>query len=275
MARVVDLITYPVKGCAGIPSASADLTPAGLAHDRSFLVVRGDGVFRSQRTDPVLATVRPEVSPDGRQLTLRAPDIEPLHIDVDRTGPRTGVEMFGTPYRAIDQGSTAADWLSDVLGSRSRLVRVPPDHDRVTDGLHPGTSHFADSSAVHLISRATLDALNTRITAVGGTPVPMDRFRPNIVVDGWDEPHTEDHAHRIAIGDTELGFTKHAVRCAVTLIDQQTGTKKGPDPLRTLATYRRIPKGGVTLGSKYSVLRPGHLTLGTTCTATTLTTPVA
>ncbi|MFI7104648.1 MOSC domain-containing protein [Streptomyces sp. NPDC050161] len=273
MARVVDLITYPVKGCAGVPSAGADLTPAGLAHDRSFLVVRDDGVFRSQRTDPVLATVHPEVSPDGRQLTLRAPDIEPLHIGVDRTGAPTGVEMFGTPYRAIDQGGTVADWLSEVIGSRSRLVRVPPDHDRVTDGLHPGTSGFADSSAVHLISRATLDALNARITAAGGTPVPMDRFRPNIVVDGWDEPHTEDLAHRITIGDTELGFTKHAVRCAVTLIDQRTGTRAGPDPLRTLATYRRTPKGGVILGSKYSVLRPGRLTLGTACTVTAAVAP--
>ncbi|GGN41119.1 molybdenum cofactor sulfurase [Streptomyces kronopolitis] len=264
MATVVELISYPVKGCAGIPASEAELTPAGLRHDRSFMVVGTDGVFRSQRRDPRLAVIRPEVGAGGTQLTLSAPGVEPLRCDIDPgAGPaRAAVEMFGTPYRAVDQGADAADWLSEVLGAPSRLVRVPPEHNRVTDGLTPGTSGFADSSAVHLVSRATLDDLNARISAAGRRAVPMSRFRPNLVVDGWPEPGTEDRARRLTAGDCALGFTKLAIRCAVALVDQDTGTKAGPEPLRTLATYRREPGGGVSFGAKFAVLRTGKVAVG-------------
>ncbi|MFI0712046.1 MOSC domain-containing protein [Streptomyces inhibens] len=266
MATVIELISYPVKGCAGVPTAEAELTPAGLAHDRSFMVVGADGVFRSQRKDPRLATVRPEVSADGSQLTLSAPGVEPLRFAVGLGGEagaaRSDIEMFGMPYRAVDQGEAAASWLSEVLGAPSRLVRVPPEHDRVTDGLTPGTSGFADSSPVHVLSRASLDDLNARIAAAGRTPVPMSRFRPNIVVDGWEAPQTEDRARRITVGGGELGFAKLAIRCAVTLVDQPTGAKQGPEPLRTLASYRRVPEGGVAFGSKFSVLATGKLAVG-------------
>ncbi|MFD3420577.1 MOSC domain-containing protein [Streptomyces decoyicus] len=265
MATVTALTSYPVKGCAGTPAAAAELTPAGLPHDRSFLVVGPQGVFRSQRSDPRLAVVRPEVSADGTQLTLNAPGLETLHLDIDLgTGPspRCEVEMFGDPYRAVDQGDRAAEWLSEALGAASRLVRVPPEHDRVTDGLTPGTSGFADSSPVHVISLASFDDLNRRITAAGRPPVTMDRFRPNIVVDGWDAPQTEDRARRVTVGGGELGFAKLAVRCAVTLVDQSTGDKAGPEPLRTLASYRRVPEGGVAFGSKFSVLGTGKVAVG-------------
>ncbi|WP_414505217.1 MOSC domain-containing protein [Streptomyces sp. NEAU-L66] len=265
MATVVELISYPVKGCAGVPAAEAELTPAGLPHDRSFLVVGPGGVFRSQRTDPRLAVIRPEVGADGTHLTLHAPDRDPLRLDIDLgTGStaRSEVEMFGQPYRAVDQGDRVAGWLSEALGTESRLVRVPPEHDRVTDGLTPGTSGFADSSAMHVLSLASFDDLNRRIAAAGRPPVPMDRFRPNLVVDGWDTPQTEDRVRRVTVGGGELGFTKLAVRCAVTLVDQRTGGKAGPEPLRTLASYRRVPEGGVAFGSKFSVLATGKVTVG-------------
>ncbi|MFI1498626.1 MOSC domain-containing protein [Streptomyces platensis] len=265
MATVVELISYPIKGCAGVPATEAELTPAGLAHDRSFLIVGPGGVFRSQRKDPRLAVIRPAVSGDGAQLTLRAPGCDPLRLDVDPgtgSAARAEVEMFGTPYRAVDQGDRAAGWLSEVLGAESRLVRVPPEHDRVTDGLTPGTSGFADSSAVHVISLASFDDLNRRIAAAGRPPVLMERFRPNFVVDGWDTPQTEDRARRITVGGGVLGFTKLAIRCAVTLVDQRTGGKAGPEPLRTLATYRRVPEGGVAFGSKFSVVATGKVAVG-------------
>ncbi|MFJ2648546.1 MOSC domain-containing protein [Streptomyces sp. NPDC087420] len=279
MARVVELTTYPVKGCAGVELTEALMTEAGLAHDRGFMVVDGDGVFRSQRRDPRLAVIRPGIGANGDQLTLRVrgvegPRVEDLCVDVDRTSASVGVEMFGTPYRAVDQGEAAARWLTHVLGAPSRLVRVPPDHTRATDGLTPGTCGFADSGAVHLISRASLTALNARITEGGGAALPMSRFRPNIVIDDdrapeagagrgdASAPHHEDGFRRMTIGDTELGFTKLAIRCAVTLVDQPTGVRAGPEPLRTLALYRRATVGGVAFGTKYAVLRPGKLALG-------------
>ncbi|MEV6395504.1 MOSC N-terminal beta barrel domain-containing protein [Streptomyces sp. NPDC051907] len=268
MARVVELSYFPVKGCAGTSVPEALLTPAGLAHDRSFMVVSEQGVFRTQRRDPRLAVIRPAVDPYGQRLTLHAPGAEPLTIDVDTSGVRRAVDLFGDPYQGIDQGDLAAAWLSDVLRAPSRLVRVPPEHDRVTDGRTPGTSGYADSCPLHVVSRATLDQLDSRLADRGAPPVPADRFRANVVVDGWDDPHTEDRAHRLTIGAAELGYAKLAIRCAVTMVDQESGTRAGPEPLRTLATYRRAAEGGIAFGAKFAVLRPGKMSVGDEVTVT-------
>ncbi|OLT13488.1 molybdenum cofactor sulfurase [Pseudonocardia sp. CNS-139] len=261
-ARVAELRCYPVKGCAGTRLRAGELTPAGLAHDRTFLVVSPEGVFRTQRRHPQLATVHPGIDAAGSVLTLRAAGREPLVVPVDVTGPRMPVELFGAGFTGIDQGEDAAEWISDVLGEKSRLVRVPPEHARVTDGETPGTSGYADSSAVHLTSWESWEALNGRIVERGDEPVAMARFRPNIVVSGLAAAHAEDRLRRVAVGGAELGFTKLAVRCAVTTVDQLTGERVGPEPLRTLAGYRRHPDGGVTFGVKFSVTRPGPVAVG-------------
>ncbi|MFI6586641.1 MOSC domain-containing protein [Embleya sp. NPDC050493] len=262
MATVVELICYPIKGCAGTSCDRALLTPAGLAHDRAFMVVDADGVFRTQRRDPQLAPIRPEIDAGGERLTLRRPGADPVTIDVDTGGPRRDVQLFGNPFRGIDQGDAAAHWLSQALGADSRLVRVPPEHERVTDGAIPGTAGYADSSPLHVLSRTSLDVLNARLGERGAPPLPMARFRPNVVVEGWADPHTEDRVRRCTVGEAELGYAKLAIRCAVTLVDQDTGTRAGPEPLRTFAGYRRAPQGGVAFGGKFAVLRPGKVAVG-------------
>ncbi|AXK35084.1 MOSC domain-containing protein [Streptomyces armeniacus] len=263
MARITGLISYPIKGCAGSPAYDALVTPAGLAHDRSFLVTTEDGGFRSQRRSPRLALIRPEIEPEGGWLTLHGPGVDPLRIAVDTEAPRRDIELFGTPYQGIDQGEEVAGWLSEALGEPSRLVRVPPEHHRVTGGLTPGTSGYADSAPLHLLSLPSLEQLNARLTARGSAPLPMDRFRPNIVLDGWDgEPHAEDGVRQLRAGDAEFGYAKLAIRCAVTTVDQETGTKSGPEPLRTLADYRRAAEGGVAFGVKLAVVRPGKISVG-------------
>ncbi|MFC5723222.1 MOSC domain-containing protein [Streptomyces gamaensis] len=264
MAAVLELTTYPIKGCAGTPLTETLLTEAGLAHDRTFMVVDEGGGFRSQRTDPRLAVVRPEVDADGTRLLLRAPGVDELRLDVDLLAARREVELFGRPYRGIDQGAEAAAWFSEVLGAASRLVRVPPEQERVTDGWIPGRCGYADSGATLVVCPASLAEFNRRVTERGGVALPMDRFRPNIVVggEGWDEPHTEDRARRFTVGNAELGYAKLATRCVVTTVDQDQGVKSGPEPLRTLATYRRRAKGGVAFGAKFSVVRAGKLAVG-------------
>jgi hypothetical protein len=257
MARVVELRYYPVKGCAGVSVSEGLVTPAGLAHDRAFMVTDQDGGFRTQRRDPRLAVVRPTVSTDGTELTLHAPGAGAVRVPVDLTGPRRPVVLFKTVYGGIDQGDEVAAWLTDVFGAPRRLVRVPPEHDRVTDGAIPGTSGYADSCAIHVLSVASLRELNARLAE----PLPVSRFRPNLVVDGWTA-HQEDDERLLTIGDVELGFAKAAVRCAVTLVDQEAGAKAGPEPLRTLSRYRRTPQGGVTFGAKFAVLRAGKLAVG-------------
>lgn len=241
---------------------SGVLTPAGLAHDRGFMVVDADGGFRSQRRDPRLALIRPWISDDGTRLVLRAEGAGELVVREDAAAPRRPVTLFGVPFEGLDQGDAVAAWLTDVVGAPSRLVRVPPDHDRVTDGLVPGTSGYADSSAVHLLSTGSLADLNRRISERGGQPLPVDRFRPNIVVDGWTGPHVEDGLRRIVVGDAELAYTKPAIRCVITTVDQEAGVKAGPEPIRTLSTYRRAEGGGVAFGVKFAVPRPGRLAVG-------------
>jgi uncharacterized protein YcbX len=262
VARVVSLLHYPIKGCAGTPVSGSVVTAAGLAHDRSFMVVDHDYVFRTQRRDPRLAVIRPEVGDDGDLLTMHAPGMAELSVKVERDGARRGVDLFGNPYTGVDQGEPVARWLTEVLDAPCRLVRVPPEHHRATDGETPGTAGYADSAAVLLVGRPSLDLLHARLVEQGGEPLPMNRFRPNLVVDGWDEPHIEDRIRRVTIGNVRLGYTKLAIRCPVTLVDQESGVRAGPEPLRTLATYRRSSAGGVTFGAKFAVLSTGELAVG-------------
>ncbi|GAB3717458.1 MOSC domain-containing protein [Nocardiopsis oceani] len=261
-ARVSELVVHPVKGCAGLPLRTADLTPAGIAHDRSFMVVDDSGDFRSQRKDPRMARIVPELDADGSRLVLHTGGFSPVKVVVDPEGRRLDVAVHGRPFVGVDQGDEVAGWLSEVLGASSRLVRVPEDHRRETSGLTPGTAGFADGHAAVVGSLSSLDLLNERILATGGEAVPMARFRPNIVVSGWPEPHTEDRIRRVRLGTAELGYAKVCVRCAVTTVDQETGEKRGPEPLRSLAGYRRTDEGGVAFCAKFAVTVPGTVSVG-------------
>ncbi|MFI2369769.1 MOSC domain-containing protein [Streptomyces sp. NPDC018833] len=263
---VQKLTYYPIKGCAGIEVRSAVAGGTGLEHDRTFMVVDAlDGTFRSQRTHPALAAVRPGMGDGGRTLRLRAEGVEELVVDVDPEGKPRAVSLFGRPVGdAVDQGDAVAAWLSEVLGTASRLVRVPEGFDRDGWGETPGKIAFADAHAVAVVSQASLDGLNARIEASGGTPVPMDRFRANIVLDGCAQPHDEDLMRRLEIGTVQLAHSVRAMRCSVPLVDQVTGRRAGPEPVRTLATYRREPAydNKISFGAKVAVLRGGALAVG-------------
>lgn len=261
-ARVAAVVVHPVKGCAGLPLRTAELTPAGITHDRSFMVVDDSGDFRSQRKDPRMARIVPELDAGGTRLLLSTEGFEPVKVDVDPGGRRLDVSVHKQPLVGVDQGEEVAEWLTEVFGRASRLVRVPEDHRRTTSGLTPGTAGFADGHAVVVGSLSSLDLLNERILATGGEAVPMDRFRPNIVVSGWPEAHTEDRVRRVRLGTAELGYAKVCIRCAVTTVDQASGEKRGPEPLRTLAGYRRADEGGVAFCSKFAVTAPGTVSVG-------------
>ncbi|AHI01927.1 MOSC N-terminal beta barrel domain-containing protein [Kutzneria viridogrisea] len=262
MVHVSALVSYPVKGCAGTPLDTAAVWDIGLQHDRTFMVVDAEGRFRSQRNDPNMARIRPTVLDGGARLELSAAGVEDLVVEVRPLAPRRRVLVQRTEVTAADQGDEAAEWFSAVLGNPSRLVTVAPEHERVSAGEYEGTAAFADAHALLIASEASLDELNSRILARGAAPVPMDRFRPNIVLTGWPEPHTEDRARRLSIGTAEFGYAKLCVRCTVPMVDQDTGRRAGPEPIRTLADYRRDPGGGVTFGMKAAVLRTGSLSVG-------------
>ena len=263
MATVSDLLLYPVKGCAGGPLTRARVLPTGVAHDRTFMFVRpSDGVFRSQRSTPKLSVIRPDLAADGEKLTLSAHDVQSLALDVTTDGRRLPVSVHGMwDGEGVDQGDEAAEWASTVAGEPLRLVRIAPDHNRAVDEWH-GTITFTDSTPLHLTSLSSLDDLNARILEKGAEPVPMARFRPNIVIKGWEQPYTEDDIREFSIGTTRLRWVKPDVRCQVTMVDQPTGERAGPEPLRTLADYRREPDGGVSFGIKATVITPGEIEVG-------------
>jgi uncharacterized protein len=226
----------------------AQVTMTGLPGDRLFAIVGPDGEMVLQGAVPRMATIRAGYS--GTTLVLSAPDMDDLSMEVVTDAAHTidaNVEKW--PGTGIDQGDAVAKWLSEVLGRPARLVREPARAERARE---------PDLTALLIISDSSLDSLNDRIRHRGATAVPMSRFRPNIVITGWPDPHTEDRAHRMTIGTTGIGFGELAIRCVVTMTDQITGHRRGPEPLRTLADYRREP-AGVSFGLKATVLTPGHI----------------
>ncbi|KOV85226.1 MOSC domain-containing protein [Nocardia sp. NRRL S-836] len=258
MATVHALTLYPIKGCAGVVVQRAEVTPTGLTHDRLFAVVKPDGSTAWQGEAPRLAVISGRLREDAK-LELSAPGAGELVLDVAADGDARPVDVEKWPGTGIDQGDEVAEWLSAVAGTQLRLVREPARESRARGGTDP--------TALLVLSLSSLDALNERITARGANPVPMNRFRPNVVVSGWPEPHTEDRVGRMTVGGAEIGFGELAIRCAVTLVDQVAGVRAGPEPLRTLADYRREPDG-VSFGLKAAVLTPGQIAVGDDVTVT-------
>jgi uncharacterized protein YcbX len=263
VAKVAALTYYPVKGLAGVPVQQAEVGPTGLLHDRMFMLVEPDGTFLSQRKLPTMATIRAELTGDG--LRLSAPGAPDLELGIRYDGKRRDVSLFGKWFgQGVVQDPAADEWFTERLGAPAALVRVTPEHERPGWGRHKGFTGFGDAHALMITSYSSLDKLNERIVEHGGDAIPMNRFRPNIVISGWPEPHTEDRVLRMSAGAVEVGYSARGIRCAVPTVDQATGAKSGPEPTRTLATYRREPAygGGVSFGVKAAVLAGGTLRVG-------------
>ena len=243
-ASVSAIVRYPVKSCAGQALNRAELDPYGIVGDRRWLIVHPNGRFVTQRDAPELALVRPEIRED--ELTLWAPGMDAIRVPILNVGPVLDVQVWHDRCRGVDQGDAAAEWLSDYLGSPRRLVRMGPEFTRSVDADYAVSAvdevSYADGYPFLLTSEASLDALNRRMER----PVPMDRFRPNIVVSGT-APFEEDTWRTIRIGGVTFHVVKPCARCVVTTTDQATG-ERGTEPLATLATFRRDPHGGVYFG---------------------------
>jgi uncharacterized protein len=233
------LNVYPVKSCRGIPVGSATLDRWGIQHDRNWMVVDADGVFVSQRTQPRLALVEPAL--DEERLTLRAPEMPALELPVSgRAGPPRMVTIWRDACQALDQGDGAAQWFTRYLGQPARLVRIGGGFERpVNEANYPAGADvaFADGYPLLILSIASLSDLNARLTE----PLPMNRFRPNLVVDGCPA-FAEDTWERIRIGAVNFQLVTKCMRCAITTVNQATAVQ-GKEPLSTLATFRRSGDG--------------------------------
>lgn len=263
--KVTDLITYPIKSCKGTHLTHAPCNVRGIEHDRSMMLVDSDGLFLTQRVLPRMALIAPAMFEDT--LTLTAPGMQPLSVEVGDRGPKYKVVVWRSTCEAVDQGDVVSQWLSDFLGKAVRLVRMADGHVRSVNpefARHASDQvGFADGYPYLLGSEASLADLNARLP-VGAGPLPMNRFRANIVIDGEaDQPYAEDTWKDIRIGDMRFGLTKPCVRCSVPTIDQATGISSSTEPNTTLAKYRLwnnaiiFCQNLVALGSQTGVLRVG------------------
>lgn len=239
-ASVSRLFIYPVKSLGGFEIERTDLDEIGPRLDRRWMVIDAAGAFQTQRWRPRMALISARLTSES-DLLLSAPGM--TEIVVPRGGgARQEVGVWKDRCAAEACGSEADQWLSAFLGEVCRLVFLPddsmrPTRLRATESF--GRVGFADAYPFLLLSQASLDDLNARLAA----PLPVDRFRPNIVVSGV-EPYAEDGWGSVSIGGVRLLVTKQCVRCVLTTIDQRTA-EPGPEPLRTLASYRRTAAGVV------------------------------
>jgi uncharacterized protein YcbX len=257
MIRVESLHIYPVKSCRGITVESAEVVATGFRLDRQWMVIGPDGGFLSQRSHPRLASVSSSI--ESSYLVLRAGEREQLSISLDRpVGPRRAATVWNDTCDSISEGTEAARWFSGLLESPCELVRLP---NRTIRRVDPDVAEsgdrvaFADGYPLLLISRPSVDDLNRRLDE----PVPADRFRANIIVDGC-LPYAEDRWNEIEIAEVRFRVAKPCARCIVVTTDQQSGNRS-TEPLATLAGYRTAD-GKVLFGQNLIHRGRGSLRVG-------------
>ena len=238
--RIHSLHIYPVKSGRVIDLPMARLGPRGLQYDREWMFITAEGRFITQRSHPVLALL--EAIPDERGVTLDHPNAGRLRLErpeplATAPGDWRTVSVWKREIEVVDLGREAARYASAVVGEPARIVAA-------------GSDNFPDGYPLLVCTLASLADLNRRLPSA----LPMNRFRPNIVLDGttaWEE----DQIKELRIGDAGLKLVKACTRCAVTGIDQQEG-RKGLSPLPVLQEFRfDAQQRGVTFGQNARVAR--------------------
>lgn len=262
---VESLHVYPVKSCAGLALGEVEFAPTGFDLDRAWMVTDEAGVFVSQRELPRMALVQPTLK--GDEMILRAPGMLALHVAVDRVEAAAQATVWSDRVAAFDMGPLCAQWFSDFLGRKLRLVRFDPEQRRLASRQWTGDveaeTAFQDGFPLLVASTASLAEVNRRLAAAGEAPVTMARFRPNIVLAGL-EAHDEDHVDEIEFaaegaGDAiRLKLVKPCARCPIPDVDPATGVP-GHAVGDVLAQYRADARlGGALTFAMNGVILSGH-----------------
>jgi uncharacterized protein YcbX len=234
MVSVDELHIYPLKSARGIAKSTVFLAATGLEWDRNWMITDAAGGFLSQRTHPTLARIETALS--ATSLTLLAPRFPPLQLPFAFEGEPISVQVWKDPCEGLDQGRAASEWASAVLGKPVRLVRVPGIPKRAANPEYAGPQlapvAFPDGFPILVCNRASLDDLNARMPEA----IPMERFRPNIVLNGL-APFAEDRIASVQIGAVTLKLVKPCTRCVITSTDQSTG-ERSTNPLPYLREFR-------------------------------------
>ena len=253
---------YPLKGCRAVDLDEAVVEPWGLAGDRRWMLVDADGQFITQREQPALARLIVSYGP-GADITVACAGYRSLSVAAPRQGPELlKVTVWRSTVLAAAAGPEADAWFSAYLGEPARLVWLDDPTRRAVNpqyGLDGDVVSFADGYPLLLTTTGSLDQLGRWLTEAGDQPVPMNRFRPNVVVSGY-EPWAEDRWRRIRIGPVSFRVAKPCARCVVTTTDQATG-ERGRQPLRMLARHRRFGKN-LVFGQNLIPDSPGLIRVG-------------
>ncbi len=260
MATVNQLWIYPIKSCGGISLTQVEVTLTGFKGDRQWMIVDREGNFLTQRTYPQLARVNVQLT--ATELILDFDHLPTFRLPTQQTGDLKAVTVWRSHVQAIDQGDAVALWFSEVLQIPCRLVRQSPDHIRAINPKFALWENqpvsFADGYPILLANTASLALLNQKLPQ----PIPMDRFRPNLVV-ATDDAFCEDDWQRLSIDDLELVQAKPCDRCIITTTDQQTGDRHPQkEPLRTLQTFRYAKDKGILFGINLMPTSIGAIAIG-------------
>lgn len=249
---------YPVKSMKGHSLISSLVEKMGLENDRRLMMVDQYNKFLTQREHARIALITPQLN--NNELTLIAPGMENITLPISFSGDRYSVEIWNSKeVISIDQGNDVFLWLSEFLKMPARLVQLDPDYKRSVDQTFAVNADdqvsFADGYPILVTAQASLDDLNLKLS----NPVQMDRFRPNIVING-SEPFLEDSWRRIRIGEAEFALVKPCARCNVPGIDQETA-QTAREPIFTLSKYRKF-NNKVMFGVNIIPLKTGIISVG-------------
>ena len=270
---VKNIFVYPIKSFQGVELKQAKVTAKGFAWDRELMLVNEKGKFLTQRQYPDLAKIKVKILDNFLSLSVQNSDLEPFQFQPSLTGREMKVEVWSDRTIAIDQGDEIADWLQIALNLKAnhkyRLVRQSPQYIRVIQEKSTSDQqksvNFADTYPFLLTTTASLADLNRRIQESYKNKeqtVPMNRFRPNIVVH-TDEPFIEDTWKLISLGEVDFDVVKPCSRCIVTTTNQITGERnKLQEPLKTLSSFRQFGKDGIMFGENMIPINTGVVKVG-------------
>lgn len=256
---VQDIFIYPIKSLGGIRLSEAVVEEKGFQHDRRWMLVDKEGLFLSQRDYPQLALLSVELGENELTVFVRTENANSIKIPTElATGPELLVTIWDDQVWAKVVDPEISNWFSDYLGLEANLVVMPESSHRKVDqryAVNGESVSFADGMPYLLIGQESLNELNSRLEI----PVPMDRFRPNIVFSGGTA-FQEDFLRKIRIGSVEFEIVKPCARCVMTTVNQETG-QTGKEPLKTLSSYRTL-NNKVYFGQNMVSLSNGLVKIG-------------